>query len=119
VSVNGFWAIAGGLAQCLVPEEHVARTTALTFGGVSAATVLRVPLETMTGEIGGRRSAFAAGGFAVARPPRPDARHQCRRPTTGAHPAHLKLDEPLRRPPPIVGIEPSITHPLSGDHHAR
>jgi hypothetical protein len=40
--------------------------------------------------------------------------------TTGAHPAHLKPDEPLRRPPPIVGhVESSITHPLSGEHHER
>jgi predicted MFS family arabinose efflux permease len=67
VSVGGFWAIAGGLALRLVPEEQVARASELIFAGVSAASVLGVPLETMTGEIGGRRSAFAAvGGFAVA-----------------------------------------------------
>jgi predicted MFS family arabinose efflux permease len=35
VSINGFWEIAG-LAPRLVPEEHLARVTALLFGGVSA-----------------------------------------------------------------------------------
>jgi predicted MFS family arabinose efflux permease len=68
------------LASAIAPSFAVPATV-LIVGGVSAASALGVPLGTMTGEIDGRRSAFAAlGGFAISRPPRPDARHRCRRP---------------------------------------
>ncbi|MFE9631161.1 MFS transporter [Streptomyces sp. NPDC006463] len=62
VSVGGFWAIAGGLAARLVPAHHVARATALVFGGVPTASVLGVPAGTLLGELGGWRTAFAAVG---------------------------------------------------------
>ncbi|MEU9300892.1 MFS transporter [Streptomyces sp. NPDC048269] len=62
VSVGGFWAIAGGLAVRLVPAHHVARATALVFGGVPTASVLGVPAGTLLGELGGWRAAFAAVG---------------------------------------------------------
>ncbi|MFG2983486.1 MFS transporter [Streptomyces sp. NPDC048258] len=62
VSVGGFWAVAGGLAVRLVPAHHVARATALVFGGVPTASVLGVPAGTLLGELGGWRTAFAAVG---------------------------------------------------------
>ncbi|MFF3862777.1 MFS transporter [Streptomyces sp. NPDC002209] len=62
VGVGGFWALAGGLAVRLVPERHVARATALVFGGVPTASVLGVPAGTLIGELGGWRAAFAAVG---------------------------------------------------------
>ncbi|MFD1934546.1 MFS transporter [Nonomuraea mangrovi] len=62
VSVGGFWAIAGGLALRLVPEAHVARATAVIFGGVSTASVVGVPAGTLAGELGGWRVAFGAVG---------------------------------------------------------
>ncbi|MFC9970457.1 MFS transporter [Spirillospora sp. NPDC127200] len=62
VSVGGFWAVAGGLAVRLVPARHVARATAIVFGGVSTASVVGVPAGTLIGDLGGWRAAFAAVG---------------------------------------------------------
>ncbi|WP_232835386.1 MFS transporter [Actinocorallia populi] len=62
VSVGGFWSIAGGIALRLVPERHVARATAVIFGGVETASVLGVPTGTLLGELNGWRTAFAAVG---------------------------------------------------------
>ncbi|MEV2271675.1 MFS transporter [Nonomuraea africana] len=53
VSVGGFWAIAGGLAVRLVPNRHVARATAVIFGGVSTASVVGIPAGTLIGDFGG------------------------------------------------------------------
>ncbi|WP_171074440.1 MFS transporter [Nonomuraea basaltis] len=63
VSVGGFWSLAGGIALRLVPERHVARATAVIFGGVEAASVLGVPLGTLIGDLLGWRVAFAAVGL--------------------------------------------------------
>lgn len=60
VSIGGFWAIAGGLAPRLVPERHVPRATAIVFGGVSAASVLGVPLGTLLGDLLDWRASFLA-----------------------------------------------------------
>ncbi|GAB3713694.1 MFS transporter [Nocardiopsis nanhaiensis] len=60
VSIGGFWAIAGGLAPRLVSERHVPRATAIVFGGVSAASVLGVPLGTLLGDLLDWRAAFLA-----------------------------------------------------------
>ncbi|WP_431780827.1 MFS transporter [Streptomyces chumphonensis] len=83
VSIGGFWAFAGGLALRLVPARHVGRATSVIFAGVSAASVLGVPLGTLTGELGGWRTAFAAlgalalavlGGLVLLLPPLPAER---------------------------------------------
>jgi predicted MFS family arabinose efflux permease len=63
VSVGGFWSIAGGIALRLVPAHHVARATAVIFGGVEAASVLGVPTGTFIGDLSGWRTAFAAVGI--------------------------------------------------------
>jgi predicted MFS family arabinose efflux permease len=60
LSIGGFWAIAGGLAPCLVPAASVPRATSLIFGGVAAASVLGIPIGTLIGEYAGWRSAFVA-----------------------------------------------------------
>lgn len=60
IGIGGFWAIAGGLAPRLVPEHHVGRATAIVFGGVSAASVLGVPLGTLLGDLLDWRAAFLA-----------------------------------------------------------
>ncbi|GGO14737.1 MFS transporter [Microbispora rosea subsp. aerata] len=62
VSVGGFWSLAGGIALRLVPERHVARATAVVFGGVETASVLGVPAGTLAGDLSGWRTAFAAVG---------------------------------------------------------
>ncbi|KAB2591801.1 MFS transporter [Streptomyces arboris] len=62
VSVGGFWSVAGGIALRLVPARHVARATAVIFGGVETASVLGVPTGTFLGDLSGWRTAFAAVG---------------------------------------------------------
>ncbi|MEV0201906.1 MFS transporter [Nonomuraea sp. NPDC050691] len=62
ISVGGFWSLAGGIALRLVPERHVARATAVVFGGVETASVLGVPAGTLAGDLSGWRTAFAAVG---------------------------------------------------------
>ncbi|MEV0823061.1 MFS transporter [Nonomuraea rubra] len=62
VAIGGFWAVAGGLAVRLVPPAHVARATAVIFGGVGAANVFGVPIGAVIGELAGWRVAFGALG---------------------------------------------------------
>ena len=38
ISGGGFWSLAGGNALRLVPERHIARATAVIFGGVQTAS---------------------------------------------------------------------------------
>lgn len=56
--MGGIWAIAGGLASRLVPENTISLATSIIFGGVAAASVLGVPLGTFIGDIFGWRWAF-------------------------------------------------------------
>lgn len=58
--MGGVWAIAGGLAPRLVPMRCVGLATAVIFGGVSAASVLGVPIGVMIGDLGGWRIAFGS-----------------------------------------------------------
>lgn len=67
ITIGGFWAIAGSLAMRLVPGRYVPRAMVLIFGGVSAASVLGVPIGTLIGEWVGWRTAFTAlAGFSAA-----------------------------------------------------
>lgn len=58
--MGGIWAIAGGLAPRLVPQRQIGLATAIIFGGVSAASVLGVPIGTVVGDFLGWRWAFGA-----------------------------------------------------------
>jgi predicted MFS family arabinose efflux permease len=58
--MGGIWAIAGGLAPRLVPARSVGMATAIIFGGVSAASVLGVPIGAVIGDFAGWRWAFGA-----------------------------------------------------------
>ncbi|MFF1902766.1 MFS transporter [Kitasatospora sp. NPDC058218] len=62
IGIGGFWALAAGIAVRLVPDAHVGRATAITFGGATAANVLGVPAGTLIGEFSSWRTAFAAVG---------------------------------------------------------
>lgn len=42
--IGGIWAIAGGLAERLVPPASVGLALSVIFGGVAAASVFGVPL---------------------------------------------------------------------------
>lgn len=56
--MGGIWAIAGGLAPRLVQEHRIGLATAIIFGGVSAASVLGVPIGAVIGDVAGWRWAF-------------------------------------------------------------
>lgn len=56
--MGGIWAIAGGLAPRLVPERSIGLATAIIFGGVSAASVLGMPIGTVIGDYIGWRWTF-------------------------------------------------------------
>lgn len=56
--MGGIWAIAGGLAARLVPDNAIGLATSIIFGGVAAASVLGVPLGALIGDAIGWRWAF-------------------------------------------------------------
>lgn len=60
VTIGGFWSIAAGLAERLVPRESVGRAKAVIFSAVPLGSVLGVPLGTCIGDVAGWRTAFAA-----------------------------------------------------------
>lgn len=62
VSIGGFWAIAGSIAPRLVPEQSVPRAMTIIFGGVTAASVLGVPLGTLLGDMSSWRWVFGGLG---------------------------------------------------------
>lgn len=55
-----FWAMIGALAAQIAPARHVGLATSIVFGGVSAASVMGVPLATLIGQNEGWRVAFGA-----------------------------------------------------------
>jgi predicted MFS family arabinose efflux permease len=58
--VGGFWAFAAAVGRRLVPEASGDRATAIVLAGISAGTVLGVPLATAIGNSVGWRGAFVA-----------------------------------------------------------
>jgi len=57
---GAFWALIGIVASQLVPAEKLGLATAVIFGGVSAASVLGVPLSSLIADMTGWRTAFMA-----------------------------------------------------------
>jgi len=55
-----FWALIGAVAAQLVPPGKLGLATAIIFGGVSAASVLGVPLVSLISGMAGWRTAFMA-----------------------------------------------------------
>ncbi|MGJ3263214.1 MAG: MFS transporter [Salinarimonas sp.] len=55
---GAFWAMIGTLGAQLVPPHRVGLATSIVFGGVSAATVIGVPLANTIGNAAGWRTAF-------------------------------------------------------------
>ncbi|WP_187286058.1 MFS transporter [Streptomyces sp. ME109] len=68
VGVGGFWAMGAGVAARLVPAEAVHRATSLITAGISAGTVVSLPLGALVGHLAGWRTAFvvAAGAALLA-----------------------------------------------------
>jgi predicted MFS family arabinose efflux permease len=68
VALGGFWAMSTAAVMRLVPAARVPRALSVIFAGVSAATVVAVPLGTYLGELVGWRAMFmcaAALGLAA------------------------------------------------------
>lgn len=57
-----FWAVIAASAAQIAPARHVGLATSIVFGGVSAASVLGVPLATFIGQESSWRVAFGAIG---------------------------------------------------------
>lgn len=57
---GAFWALIGSVAAQLVPPEKIGLATSVIFGGVSAASVLGVPLSSFIADAAGWRNAFMA-----------------------------------------------------------
>ncbi|MFD8809494.1 MFS transporter [Streptomyces sp. NPDC059597] len=68
VGVGGFWAMGAGVAVRLVPAQAVHRATSLITAGISAGTVVSLPLGALVGHLAGWRTAFviAAGAALLA-----------------------------------------------------
>jgi len=60
VAHGAFWAMIGTLGAQIVPARYVGVATSIIFGGVSAASVLGVPLAGVIGHHEGWRTAFGA-----------------------------------------------------------
>lgn len=57
-----FWAVIAASAAQIAPARHVGLAMSIVFGGVSAASVLGVPLATFIGQQSDWRAAFGAVG---------------------------------------------------------
>lgn len=57
---GAFWALIGIVAAQLVPPHRLGLATAIIFGGVSAASVVGVPLASFIATLAGWRHAFLA-----------------------------------------------------------
>lgn len=55
---GAFWAMIGTIGAQLVPARQVGLATSIIFGGVSAASVLGVPLANLLAQLDGWRTAF-------------------------------------------------------------
>ncbi|WP_305888042.1 MFS transporter [Pseudomonas sp. CC120222-01a] len=73
-----FWAIVAASAAHIVPVQRMGLATSIVFGGITAATVMGVPLVNLVGNHDGWRTPFAylaltcvvsAGALALALPP--------------------------------------------------
>ncbi|GGK30798.1 MFS transporter [Salinarimonas ramus] len=62
IAHGAFWAMIGTLGAQLVPPRQVGLATSIIFGGVSAASVIGVPLANAIGLASDWRTAFAAIG---------------------------------------------------------
>jgi predicted MFS family arabinose efflux permease len=62
VSHGLFWAVIGASAAQIAPKHRTGLAMSIVFGGVSAASVLGVPLATLIGQATSWRMAFGAVG---------------------------------------------------------
>jgi predicted MFS family arabinose efflux permease len=63
IALGGVWSMATAVAMRLVPETLVPRALSLVFSGVSAATIVAVPMGSYLGSQIGWRSVFLLGAL--------------------------------------------------------
>lgn len=59
---GAFWAMIGTIGAQLVPARQIGLATSIIFGGVSAASVLGVPIANLLTQLDGWRTAFVVVG---------------------------------------------------------
>lgn len=64
LGVGGFWAMGVGVASRLVAARSVDRASSLITAGISAGTVVSLPLGALIGDLAGWRTAFLVGAAA-------------------------------------------------------
>lgn len=65
LAVGGFWAMGAGVGGRLVPPASVGRATALITAGISAGTVISLPLGSLIGHVADWRAAFVVAALAA------------------------------------------------------
>ncbi|MFF7331937.1 MFS transporter [Streptomyces sp. NPDC008150] len=65
LGVGGFWAMGAGVGVRLVPPASANRATALTTAGISAGTVVSLPLGSLIGLVANWRAAFVVAAAAA------------------------------------------------------
>ncbi|MFF5408480.1 MFS transporter [Streptomyces misionensis] len=64
LGVGGFWAMGAGVGGRLVPAADTGRATSLITAGISAGTVISLPLGAFIGHLAGWRTAFVSAAVA-------------------------------------------------------
>ncbi|WP_229887889.1 MFS transporter [Streptomyces olivaceoviridis] len=65
LGVGGFWAMGAGVGDRLVPPAAAGRATSLITAGISAGTVISLPLGALVGHLSGWRTAFLVAAVAA------------------------------------------------------
>lgn len=65
LGVGGFWAVGVGVAHRLVSADAVHRASSLITAGISAGTVISLPLGALIGHLAGWRTAFLVATVAA------------------------------------------------------
>lgn len=66
ITIGGFWSIAAGLAERLVPAESIGRANSVLFSAVPLGSVVGVPAGTFLGSVAGWRVTFLIVGVLTA-----------------------------------------------------
>ncbi|MBO1331224.1 MFS transporter [Streptomyces sp. VRA16 Mangrove soil] len=66
LGVGGFWAMGAGVGSRLVPSADADRAASLITAGISAGTVISLPLGAFVGHLAGWRTVFVIAAVAAA-----------------------------------------------------
>ena len=63
ICVGGFWSLASAVTLQLVPTKDVPRALSIVYAGVSAATIIALPVASWLGHLIGWRNVFFLGAL--------------------------------------------------------